>query len=175
MDTYIALFRGINVGGNNILPMPALVTVLESLGLSSIRTYIQTGNVVFQGKNINSAELSQAISTAIEKRHGFVVQVFILDIHELKNAIALNPFQEAEPNTLHFFFLSSAPENPNLQPLENVKKDSEQFRLLDRVFYLYAPEGIGRSKLAMKAEKTLGVSMTARNWRTVNKIMEMVK
>jgi uncharacterized protein (DUF1697 family) len=62
-----------------------------------------------------------------------------------------------------------------LKALENVKKDSEQFRLIDKIFYLYAPEGIGRSKLAMKVEKTLGVTATARNWRTVNKIMEMVK
>jgi uncharacterized protein (DUF1697 family) len=177
MDTYIALFRGINVGGNNILPMLELVAVLEDLGLSNIKTYIQSGNVVFQSKKINSVELSQKICDAIEKRHGFVAQVFILDVNELKNAIASNPFTEieAEPIALHFFFLSSLPENPDLKALENIKKDSEQFRLIDKMFYLYAPEGIGRSKLAMKVEKTLRVTVTARNWRTVNKIMEMVK
>ena len=177
MDTYIALFRGINVGGKNTLPMVELVDVLESLGLSSIKTYIQSGNVVFQGKNINRVELSQRICAAIEKHCGVVIQVLILDVHELENAIASNPFPEAkaEPNTLHCFFLSSLPAKLNLKALESVKKDSEQFRLIDRVFYLYAPEGVGRSKLAMKVEKALGVAATARNWRTVSKVMEMVK
>jgi uncharacterized protein (DUF1697 family) len=175
MDTYIALFRGINVGGNNILPMVELVLVLEELGLSNIKTYIQSGNVVFQSKKINSVELSQKICAEIEKRYGFVIQVLILDVDELQSAIASNPFPEAEaePNTLHCFFLLSLPEKPDLKVLEKVKKDSEQFKLIDKVFYLFAPEGVGRSKLAMKVEKTLGVAVTARNWRTVRKIMEL--
>jgi uncharacterized protein (DUF1697 family) len=185
MNTYIALFRGINVGGKNTLPMVELVDVLESLGLSRIKTYIQSGNVVFQGKNINRVELSKKICAAIEKHCGFVIQVLILDVNELETATlavsakqrASNPFPEAkaEPNTLHCFFLSSLPAKPNLETLESIKKDSEQFRLIGKVFYLYAPEGVGRSKLAMKVEKALGVAVTARNWRTVSKIMEMVK
>ena len=177
MNTYIALFRGINVGGNNILSMLELVAVLEELGLSNIKTYIQSGNVVFQSEEINHEELSQEIGSAIKKRSGFVAQVFILDVNEFKSAIASNPFTgiEAEPNTLHFFFLSSLPEHPDLKAVERVKKDSEQFRLIDKVFYLYAPEGIGRSKLAMNVEKILGVAVTARNWRTVSKLMAMMK
>lgn len=177
MNTYIALFRGINVGGNHRLPMVELVVVLEELGLSNIKTYIQSGNVVFQSEKINNVELSQKICAAIEKRHGFVIQVLFLDVDELQSAIASNPFPEAEaePNTLHCFFLSSLLENPDLKALETVKKDSEQFRLINKVFYLYAPEGVGRSKLAMKVEKTLRVAVTVRNWRTVRKIMELVK
>ncbi|KAM3114670.1 DUF1697 domain-containing protein [Phormidesmis sp. 146-33] len=177
MEPHIVLFRGINVGGNNALPMLELVAVLEELGLSNIKTYIQSGNAVFQSKKINSEELSQKISTVIEKHCGFVAQVLILDVNELGNAIASNPFPEAEaePNTLHCFFLLSLPEKPNLKALETVKKDSEQFKLIDKVFYLHAPEGIGQSKLAMKVEKTVGVAVTARNWRTVLKIMELVE
>jgi uncharacterized protein (DUF1697 family) len=176
MNTYIALFRGINVGGNNILPMLDLVAVLEDIGLNNIKTYIQSGNVVFQSKKINIVELLQKICTAIKELRGFVVEVIILDINELKYAISSNPFTEieTEPNTVHFFFLSSSPENPNLN-LESIKKDSEQFKLIDKVFYLYAPEGIGRSKIAMKIEQILGVTVTARNWRTVSKIMKMVE
>lgn len=94
-----------------------------------------------------------------------MIPVFILDVNELEDAIALNPFPEAtaEPNTLHCFFLSSLPAQPNLEVLEGVKKDSEQFKLIDKVFYLCTPEGVGRSKLAMKVEKALGVAVTARN------------
>lgn len=176
MDTYIALLRGINVGGNNRLPMLELVALLEDLGLSDVKTYIQSGNAIFQSKKINSVELSQKICAAIKKRHGFDVQVIVLDVNELKEAIASNPFAgiEAKANALHFFFLSSLPENSDLKPLESVRRESEQFSLIDKVFYLYAPAGIGQSKLAVKVEKTLGVAVTARNWRTVSKIMEMV-
>jgi uncharacterized protein (DUF1697 family) len=104
MDTYIALFRGINVGGNNILPMPDLVVMLEDLGLSNIKTYIQSGNVIFQSKKVNSVELSQNICTTIKECRGFVVQVIILNVNEFKNAIASNPFTEieAKPNTIHY-------------------------------------------------------------------------
>jgi len=177
MEIYIALLKGINVGGNNILPMTELVAVFEGLGLSNIKTYIQSGNVVFQCKQINSIELSQEICAAIKKRCGFVVHIFILEANDLKNTIASNPFPaaEAEPNMLHLFFLSSLPENPDWKTLESAKKDSEQFRLIDKVLYLYAPEGIGRSKLAMKVERALGVTATARNWRTAKKLMEMMK
>lgn len=165
------------MGGNNILPMLELVSVLEELGLSKIRTYIQSGNVVFQSEKTDSVGLLQKICAAIEERRGFVVQVLILDVDELQNAITSNPFAEieAESNSLHCFFLSLLPEDPDLKALERVKKDSEQFRLIDKVFYLYAPEGVGRSKLAMKVEKALGVAVTARNWRTVRKIIELVK
>ena len=88
-----------------------------------------------------------------------------------------NPFPEAEndPKALHVGFLASAPKNPNLKALESLRKASEQFRLMDNVFYLYAPEGVGRSKLAANTERLLGVSMTDRNWRTVCKIMEMTQ
>lgn len=177
MDTYIALLRGINVGGHNILPMLELVTMLEEIGLSQIKTYIQSGNVVFQSEARKRVELSQKIGAAIEQRRGFAVQVMILDVNEFKRAIAANPFAdiEAEPNALHFFFLASLPEQPDLKAIERVKKNSEQFKLIDKVFYLYAPEGIGRSKLAMNVEKLLGVAVTARNWRTVSKLMAMVQ
>jgi uncharacterized protein (DUF1697 family) len=177
METYIAWLTGINVGGKNRLPMIELTGILQDAGLSHIKTYIQSGNVVFQSEKVDRVNLSQQIGAAIEKRCGFWVQMMILDRNELKNAMASNPFleAEAEPNTLHFFFLSSLPENPDLEALESVKKESEQFRLIGKFFYLYAPEGVGRSKLAIKVEKALGVAVTARNWRTVNKIMEMTE
>ncbi len=177
MDTYIALLRGINVGGKHMLPMPELVAILETLGLSQIKAYIQSGNVVFQGSNCDRADLAQQISAAIAHRYGFVAPVLILDRHEFSAAIVANPFPEAAaaPNTLHCFFLAALPEHPNLSTLETLKQADEQFSLINQVFYLYAPAGIGCSKLATQVEKTLGVAATARNWRTVNKIMEMVE
>jgi len=177
MKTYIALFRGINVGGNNILPMKELVVVLENLGADSVKTYIQSGNAVFQHESENVSGLSSRISAAIKESHGFEPRVLLLDLVEMEKAMASNPFPaaESEPKTLHLYFLASAPQNPDLKMLDSLKKADEQFKLIDNVFYLHTPDGIGRSKLAERAEKALGVAATARNWRTVSKIMAMAK
>ena len=175
MKTYIALFRGINVGGKNALPMKELVAILEDLGAQSVKTYIQSGNAAFVIPEKNASKLSHKISVEIKRRRGFEPHVLLLELQDLERAIRKNPFPEAatDPRALHAGFLASAPENPNLKKLAVLKSDSEQFRLIDRVFYLYAPDGVGRSKLAAGAEKLLGVPMTDRNWRTVCKIQEI--
>lgn len=157
MQTYIALFIGINVGGKHILPMPSLVAIFESLGLYDVKTYIQSGNAVFRSHTENVGPLSSRIVAEINKRHGFEPQLLLLEPAELEKAVRANPFPDAEvqPNTLHLNFLLSAPANPDLTALAAIKKDSERFSLIDQVFYLHAPEGIGRSKLAAQAEKQL--------------------
>ena len=177
MNTYIALLRGINVGGNNKLPMKALTTLLETLGLQQVKTYIQSGNVVFQSERTDNAALAKEITAAIAQAHGFAPQVFLLDAQALAAALAANPFPEGtgEPKSLHLFFLDSMPPQPNLAALEAVKAPNERFALIDQVFYLHAPDGIGRSKLAESVGKGVGVSITARNWRTVSTIFEMAK
>lgn len=177
MKTYIALFRGINVGGKNILPMKELVALLQNLGAQGVKTYIQSGNAAFQHQAEQAVELSDRIRAAISESHGFEPQVLLLDVAELEQAIASNPFPQAEadPKTLHLYFLADRPETPDLETLDNLKQDTEQYGLADKVFYLYAPDGIGRSKLAARVEKSLGVTATARNWRTVSKIMAMAE
>ena len=131
MQTWIALFRGINVGGNNILPMAKLKSDLESLNLSN---------------------------------------------EDLLTAIESNPFPNAvsDPKTLHFFFLAEPASNPDTEALGGIKTSTEKYQLTDGVFYLHAPDGVGRSKLAANAEKHLGVVTTARNYRTVAKLLAMV-
>jgi uncharacterized protein (DUF1697 family) len=175
MDTIIALLRGINVGGHNKLPMKELKTLLEGLGLASVQTYIQSGNVVFQTERADLPILAKQIGAAIGERHGFVPQIMLLRLVALETAVAHNPFPATgeQHKTLHFYFLASTPANPDLASLEAIKTDSEQFALIDTVFYLHAPEGIGRSKLAEKVERALGVAATARNWRTVSTILGM--
>ena len=175
MKTFIALFRGINVGGKNSLPMKELISLLEDLGCRSVKTYIQSGNAVFKSKEKDASRLSNKIRIEIKKRRGFEPYVLLLGLGEMEKAIAGNPFPETEPKSLHIGFLASTPANPDLKALKGLKKKSERFFLRDKVFYLYAPEGVGRSKLAASSEKLLGVSMTDRNWRTVCKIRDMVK
>lgn len=176
MSTWILLLRGINVGGRNVLRMGELAELLESLGLREVETYAQSGNVVFRAEQEPSGTLEDEIADAIEECRGFRPRVLLLEADRLEEAIASNPFPgaEAEPGTLHLYFLASEPTDPDLEALEENRAPSERFHLADDVLYLHAPDGIGRSKLAGSVEKHLGVPATARNWRTVGRLAEMV-
>jgi uncharacterized protein (DUF1697 family) len=175
MARWIALFRGINVVGNNLLPMASLVRHLEALKLKNIKTYIQSGNVVFDTTSKNLTPLTKSIVARIEEEHGFAPRLLLLSPDALQQAINDNPFPHAasEPKSLHFFFLEKPSTNPNTKALELAKAKTESYVLTDLVFYLHAPDGIGRSKLASTAEKHLGVAATARNLRTVEKLMAL--
>lgn len=177
MKTYVALFRGLNVGGSGILPMRELVSLLENLGLRNVKTYIQSGNAVFESEEKDVSLLSSRITAAIKESHGFEPHVLLLTPEELENAVESNPFPEAEsePKTLHIHFLVSTPEHPDLEALDGIKGERERYVLKDGVFYLHAPGGLGRSKLAANTEKLLGVPTTSRNWRTVCKVLAMAK
>ena len=175
MNTIIALLRGINVGGHNKLPMRDLKAILAEIGLVNVQTYIQSGNVVCQTNRTDLPALSEEISAAIGESHGFVPRILLMGLADLATAVSQNPYPATDDQhkTLHFYFLESAPTNPDLASLEAIKTETEQFALMGKVFYLYAPEGIGRSKLAAKVERALGVPATARNWRTVSTVLEM--
>jgi uncharacterized protein (DUF1697 family) len=175
MKTYKALLRGINVGGNRILPMKELVEILDSLGCRNAKTYIQSGNAVFQHNVSEASKLAGQISVAIEKQRGFAPQVQVLEAKELAKVVKANPIPEAEaePKTLHVWFLTAKAAKANITALTELKSQSERFELYSSVFYLHAPDGIGRSKLAVGVERHLGVPATCRNWRTVSKLLEL--
>jgi uncharacterized protein (DUF1697 family) len=175
MNVYIAFLRAINVGGNNALPMKSLIAILEGMGARNVKTYIQSGNAVFQSAEKSAERLSKQLAAEIKKHHGFEPFTLILRLEALQKACADNPFPEAEadPTSLHLGFLAAKPQRPDVDKLASLKKASERFQLTDGVFYLHAPEGVGNSKLAARAEKLLGVAMTDRNWRTVCKVMEL--
>jgi uncharacterized protein (DUF1697 family) len=176
LSTKLALFRGINVGGRNKLPMKDLAGLLAGLGLEDVHTYLQSGNVVFECVDPKDSGLAPRIQEAIRAAHGFSPEVFILDRDALAEAVAGNPFPEADsdPRSVHLTFLSAVPTDPDLRTLEAIRSPSERFRLQGRVFYLHAPQGIGKSKLAARLEGALGVAGTSRNWRTVVRLREMV-
>lgn len=176
MTTLIALLRGINIGGNHPLPMKELSALLTGMGLREVRTYLQSGNVVFRCAPKNRTTLAAKISSAIGAQYGFAPQVLLLDAAELNKAMANNPYPkaEADPKSLSLLFLAEVPQHPDLKSLEALKTDSESFSLIGKVFYLHAPEGFGRSRLAARAEKLLGVVASGRNWNTVCKLAEMV-
>jgi uncharacterized protein (DUF1697 family) len=157
MHTWVALLRGINVGGKHIVPMKQLAQLMLQIACVDPKTYIQSGNVVLQ-------------------HFTFQPKVMIFPASDFSLFLSTNPFKAvySEAKHVHLFFFEQAPLNPNLTGLAQLKAPSEQFELQLKAFYLYAPEGVGRSKLAEKVEKYLGVSTTARNLNTVLKLNELV-
>ena len=168
METYIALLRGINVGGRNLLPMKALVTLMEQNGYTEVKTYIQSGNVVFQCE-----QLPENLGQLIEAEFGFEPNILFLAKGEFIQAADNCPYTSDVGKEVHFYFCKSQP-TPDIEKLNGFKADSESYEIKDKVFYLYAPEGIGRSKLVANVEKCLGVPATGRNLNTINKLLSMV-
>ena len=121
MNTYIALFRGINVGGNHILPMKELTAILEGIGCENVKTYIQSGNVAFQSKETQTDKLAGNISSKIMASHGFEPPVLLLEHAELQKAVENNPFDTENGKALHFSFLYSHPEDPDIEKMMTLK------------------------------------------------------
>jgi uncharacterized protein (DUF1697 family) len=171
----ILFFRDINVGGHNTLPMDELVGMLDSLGVPGAVTYIESGNVAVRCTRQQAGSLGRRIKAALRESRGFEPGVLLLKIQELEHAVAVNPFREAarKPQSLHLWFLAAEAAEPDLEALDRLKADSEQYRLDRKVFYLHAPDGLGESGLAAGVENCLGVEATSRSWHTVTKVLEM--
>jgi uncharacterized protein (DUF1697 family) len=177
---FIALLRGINVGGHRKVPMADLRKLLDGLGFEDVKTYVQSGNAVFHAEG-TAAEIARAIEKAIETHFGFPVKVFLLDLAEWSKLVKGNPYPEAadEPTTLHLFVLEKEPTAKEVQMLEEKARAlsgaqaEDRYTIAGKALYLHTPNGIGRSKLAELIGRTLKVETTARNWRTVLTLQEM--
>lgn len=176
MTTWVALLRGVNVGGNNKLPMAELRAMLSKLGYGHVASYIQSGNAVFTSDHARN-ELAGQIATGIEAEFGFHPRVLLLTLAELEGAIERNPYLQArdDPKSLHLIFLGSRVEAFDRAGLLEFVTNGEEVQLdnENNVFYLYTPNGYGRSKVAEKLDRFLKVSMTARNLRSCHKIAEL--
>ena len=177
MKTYIALLRGINIVGNNRLPMKDLKLLLEQHGCVDVQTYIQSGNAILRSAIDDPARLAARVAAAVSRTHGFEPRVLLLTRSALVRAATANPFPEAadNPNALHLFFLAERPRQPDLKSMEALRVKTERFALKGKVLYLHSPDGFGASRLAARAERLLGVDATARNWRTVTTVLQMAK
>ncbi|MGW0291274.1 DUF1697 domain-containing protein [Streptomyces tuirus] len=176
--TYAALLRGINVGGSRKVPMADLRTLLADLGLGDVRTYLQSGQAVFSSGHGDEESLAGEIARAVDKRFGFGVDVIVRDHAYLRAIADACPFPAAdlEPRQLHVTYFSAPVTPGRFAEIDQEAALPEEFRLGDRALYLYAPDGLGRSKLAEHLSKpriTKGVIATSRNWNTVVKLVEM--
>ncbi|HZA19893.1 MAG TPA: DUF1697 domain-containing protein [Actinomycetota bacterium] len=178
MTTYLALLRGINVGGRNKVPMAELRTVFGSLGLERVRTYVQSGNVVFESRSISPKRIAVAAEQAISEAFGLNASVVVRTRSELKRIAKEHPFAaEGVGNTsLHVMFLAAAPTSKATGSLDPDRSPPDRFVVKGREIYLLFPKGSGRSKLTIDYfERQLGTRATARNWNTVQKLLEMME
>jgi uncharacterized protein (DUF1697 family) len=175
MTTWIALLRGINVGGAKKLAMSDLKALCTSLGHTNVSTYIQSGNVVLTSTRSDRAKIAAEISTGIERTHSLAVSIVLRTPAELRSALAANPFAtEAEPTRVTITFLSDVPTADAASLLEPDRFAPDRFTLRGKELYAYYPGGIGRSKMTLDYfEKRLGVRGTARNLNTVAKLIEL--
>ncbi|KAA0941460.1 DUF1697 domain-containing protein [Streptomyces apricus] len=177
---YAALLRGINVGGSRKVPMAGLRTLLQDLGYADVGTYLQSGNAVFSSDRGDEDALAAEVSAALAEHFGFTVDVLVRDHAYLRAVLDACPFPaaELEAKQLHATYFS-APVGPDrFASVDGAAFLPEEFRLGDRVLYLYAPDGLGRSKLAevlARPRLTKGVVATARNWNTVVKLAELTE
>jgi len=184
MAVIVAMLRGVNVTGRNLIKMEALRALCESLGLRDVQTYVQSGNVVFRTtqyrtKERNLAALAKRIEDAIEKSFGFRPAVIVRTTAELRDAVAKNPFAKRRginPGKLLVTFLAGDPGAEGRQQVLKIKMDPEELRVNGREVYIYFPNGMGRTKLAWPTIATmLGTSGTGRNWNSVIKLLEMAE
>ncbi|GKQ37003.1 DUF1697 domain-containing protein [Streptomyces sp. A012304] len=178
--TYAALLRGINVGGARKVPMAALRTLMEGLGYGGVRTYLQSGQAVFSSDHGDEAGLAEELAGAIEKQFGFPVDVIVRDHAYLKAVVEACPFPAAdlEAKQLHVTYFSAPVTAERFAGIDRPAHLPEEFRLGDRALYLYAPDGLGRSKLAEQLSRPRvikGLIATTRNWNTVVKLVEMTE
>jgi uncharacterized protein (DUF1697 family) len=176
--TYAALLRGINVGGAKKVPMAELRTLLEGLGHEAVRTHLQSGQAVFSSGHGDEESLAAELSQAIEKHFGFPADVIVRDHAYLRAVAEACPFPAAglEAKQLHVTYFSAPVDEERFASVDRAAFLPEEFRLGDRALYLYAPEGLGRSKLGEALSKprlNKGVIATSRNWNTVVKLVEL--
>ena len=175
-EVNVALLRGINVGGKNKLPMKDLATMFVDAGCNDVRTYIQSGNVLFRAEPTLNEDISSLISASILNRFGFRVPVVTRTSRELQEIVQANPFMEhsAEPDKLHVAFLSEAPDQVKVAALDVNRSVPDEFAVLGSEVYLYCPNGLARTKLTNSYfDSTLSTISTMRNWKTVLRLLDM--
>ncbi|RWB52287.1 MAG: DUF1697 domain-containing protein [Mesorhizobium sp.] len=172
---FVALFSGINVGGNRIVKMAELKSFFEDLGFTGVATYVQSGNVVFRAKKVDAAALTNELEAAFEKKWGFNSRIMVRDAGWFERLVKDNPYPEVagEPTKLHAYVLEREPTAEETKRLAEKCTGPERFEIKGDVLYLHAPDGVGKSVFANLIPRTLKVPSTARNWRSVLALLDM--
>lgn len=175
-STHLALLRGINVGGKNLLSMKDLVAIFAAIGCEDVRTWIQSGNVVFSARTAIAKQVPAAVSAAIEQRFGLRVAVVTRTARELAAVARSHPLDDpgVDAKTLHVGFLAAKPALARVRALDPERSPPDRFVVLGQELYLHCPNGLARTKLTNDwFDRQLGTTSTVRTWRTVQKLCEL--
>jgi len=176
MTRYALLLRGVNVGTKNSLPMAELRTMLTKIGCGDVRTYVQSGNAVFDTK-LGQAETTKAIEEALERYMGRPIATTLRTRGRMKAIVDANPFAMVATNPAYLCvtFLSRAPTKLEIAPLHEQDFKPEMVHVAGQEIYTWHPNGQGRSPLAAALGKLpLRGAVTTRNWNTVLKLLDML-
>jgi uncharacterized protein (DUF1697 family) len=175
--THLALLRGINVGGKNKLPMKDLLDMFVEAGCKDVRTYIQSGNVVFNASPRVFSRVADQITTMIAGRFGYRTPVILQTAPQLRDVLSGNPFLTAETNekALYVMFLAHTPTPADIDKLDPDRSPGDSFIVRGQVVYLHLPNDVAGTKLTNAYfDSKLGTIGTSRNWRTVTKLLELM-
>jgi uncharacterized protein (DUF1697 family) len=174
VTTYVALLRGINVGGHKQVSMAGLRDLLTKLGFASPQTILQSGNVVFQSQRRDSVQLERLLEQEVKKKLDLQADFIVRTAEECKAIVAGNPFRkeaQRDPGHLLVLFFKDAPETKSVDALRATITGPERVHEKGREAYIVYPDGVGRSRLTHTLiERKLGVRGTGRNWNTVLKL-----
>ncbi|WP_291868684.1 DUF1697 domain-containing protein [Maribacter sp.] len=175
--TYIALLRGINVSGHKKIKMADLRFLLEKEGFTNVKTYIQSGNVIFSGKEEESTKLEHQIRALIKNNYKFEVPVLVKTAEQIKAILAKNPYKDTEDltnNKIYFVLLKETPNVENITVLSSIPFDNEKLVITPNCVYLRCALGAGKAKCTNNfIENKLKVSATTRNYKTMQKVLEL--
>lgn len=172
MATYVAFLRGVNLGPNNKISMPALRAMAEDVGYTDVATYINSGNLIISSAK-KPTTVEREIAKAIKDTFGRPIDVTVRTPAQLKKILAENPYPDGNPSQVTVAFLTKAPPNDARGKVAAVAKDYEPFTFAGQEVYVNYSQGIGRSKLAERFSDIIGVSSTVRNIRTVEKVLAL--
>ena len=173
---YVALLRGVNVGGKNRLPMADLRDIFTAAGCAAVQTYIQSGNVVFEAGQDLAERVPEIVTRAIRRRFGYETAVVMRSREELRRVVASNPFDTSgDPRFLHVAFLEDTPGAEAVSRLDPQRSPPDAFAVRGHNVHLHYPNGVARSKLTNEyLAAQLQTASTMRNWRTVLSLLKMV-
>ena len=174
MQTYIALLRGINVSGQKKVPMAELRELLSTLDFQNVQTYIQSGNIIFQTSEKNIQDLEMKIHEAMKNHFGFEVPVLVKTPKQMKHIFDACPFSEEKKINSYFILLYSKPDKDLVDGISTLSNENESFFITDQCVYFHSGIGYGKSKFSNNFfERQLKVTATARNYKTMLKLVEL--